>query len=59
MWGAVERLINHRAHNTKDSLKASIKEVMRKMNKEVIARACNRFRDRMERVVEAAGGFIE
>ena len=59
LWGAVERLINHRAHNTKDSLKASIKEVMLKMNKEVVARACSRFRNRVERVIEADGGFIE
>ena len=59
MWGAVERLTNQRAHNTKDSLKASIKEVMRKMNKEVVARACDRFCSRVERVVEADGGFIE
>ena len=59
LWGAVERLINHRAHSTKDSLQASIKEVMRKTNQEVIARACNRFRNRVERVVEAEGGFIE
>ena len=39
--------------------KASIREVMQKMNKEVVARACNRFRSRVERVVEADGGFIE
>ena len=59
VWGYVERSTNARPHNTKESLVASIKEVMSSMDTEVFARACSRFRSRVEAVVAAKGDYIE
>ena len=59
VWGEVERRSNKHPHNTKESLKSSIREVMCNMDREVVACACNRFRVRVEKVIEAEGGFIE
>lgn len=59
LWGVCEREVNKRPHNTKDSLMAKITEVMANLNKTMVSSACQRFRSRIERVVEAEGGFIE
>ena len=46
-------------HINKESLVASIKEVMTNLDPEVIARACSCFRSRVEVVVAAKSDFIE
>ncbi|QQP50371.1 Uncharacterized protein FKW44_011359, partial [Caligus rogercresseyi] len=47
------------AHNTLDSLRAAIVEEFANMKKDVVAKACGRFRQRLEMVVAADGGYIE
>ena len=58
-WGMIERETNLHAHNTTDSLKAAVIEAMSNMCPAHVIRACNRFRARIEAVLEAQGGFIE
>ncbi|KOC62582.1 hypothetical protein WH47_04243 [Habropoda laboriosa] len=58
MWGVVEAKVNANPHNAKDSLRASIMEVMRNMDKEEVKRICNQFKSRLEKVVIADGGVI-
>jgi len=38
---------------------AKIKEVMGSLDRDMVAKACRRFRSRLEAVVEAGGDFIE
>ena len=57
MWSVVEKVVNKHRHNTKDSLKAAIVRVMSGMNKELLIRACNRFRPRIQ-PINASDGFI-
>jgi inhibitor of nuclear factor kappa-B kinase subunit alpha len=59
VWGVVERETNKHAHNTKDSLKAAIGDIMANINKDHLINACSRFRSRIEAVIEVEGGFIE
>ncbi|QQP40359.1 Transposable element tcb1 transposase [Caligus rogercresseyi] len=58
-WGMVENKTNKHAHNTLDSLRAAIVEGFANMKKDVVAKACSRFRHRLEMVVNADGGYIE
>ncbi|QQP38527.1 Transposable element tcb2 transposase [Caligus rogercresseyi] len=58
-WGMVENKTNKHSHNTHDSLKAAIVEEFANMKKDVVAKACGRFRHRLEMVVAADGGYIE
>ena len=55
----VVKEVNEHHNNIRDSLKAAIIRVMSDMNKEQLIRACNRFRPRIEAVIDATGGFIE
>ena len=57
-WSLVEKEVTEHSHNTKDSLKAAIVRVMSDINKEQVIFACNRFRHRIEAVIDASGGFI-
>ena len=59
VWSIVEKEVNENPHNAKDSLKTAIVQVMSDMNKDQLIRACNRFRPRIEAVIDASGGFIE
>ena len=59
IWSVVEREVNNYPHNTLASLKVKISEVMTNIDREVVTRACKKFRPRIEAVVEASGGFIE
>ena len=59
LWGVCEREVNKHPHNTKDSLKTKITEVLANLEKTMVTHACRRFRTRIERVVEAEGDFIE
>ncbi|QQP42091.1 Transposable element tcb2 transposase, partial [Caligus rogercresseyi] len=47
-WGMVENKTNKHAHNTLDSLRAAIVEEFANMKKDVVAKACSRFRHRLE-----------
>ncbi|QQP40550.1 Uncharacterized protein FKW44_014636 [Caligus rogercresseyi] len=58
-WGMVENMTSKHAHNTLDSLRATIVEEFANMKKDVVAKACGRFRHRLEMVVTADGGYIE
>ncbi|QQP55247.1 Transposable element tcb1 transposase [Caligus rogercresseyi] len=58
-WGMVEIKTNKHAHNTLDSLRAAIVEEFANMKKDVVAKACGRFRHRLEMVVAADGSYIE
>ena len=59
VWGVVERETNKHAHNTKDSLKAAIGDIMANINKNHLINARSRCRSRIEAVIEVEGGFIE
>lgn len=59
VWGVVEAEVNNEPHNRKDALRKKITAVMTNMNREELARACRRFRSRLEQVVEANGDYIE
>ncbi|QQP48567.1 Uncharacterized protein FKW44_008929 [Caligus rogercresseyi] len=50
---------NKHAHNTLDSLRATIVEEFANMKKDVVAKACSRFRHRLEMVVADDVGYIE
>ncbi|QQP40551.1 Uncharacterized protein FKW44_014637 [Caligus rogercresseyi] len=43
-WGMVENMTSKHAHNTLDSLRATIVEEFANMKKDVVAKACGRFR---------------
>ena len=59
VWGHIERHTNKSSHNTKDSLITAINHEMTHMDPNMVARACSRFRARVEAVVAAKGDFIE
>ncbi|QQP53553.1 Uncharacterized protein FKW44_006066 [Caligus rogercresseyi] len=58
-WDMVENKTNKHAHNTLDSLRAAIVEEFANMKKDVVNKACGRFRHRLEMVVAADGGYIK
>ncbi|QQP50227.1 Uncharacterized protein FKW44_011157 [Caligus rogercresseyi] len=58
-WGMVENKTNKHAHNNLDSLRAAIVEEFTNMKKDVVDKACGRFRHRLEMVAAADGGYIE
>ncbi|QQP36081.1 Uncharacterized protein FKW44_021068 [Caligus rogercresseyi] len=58
-WGMVENKTNKYAHNTFDSLRATIVEEFANMKKDVVAKACGRFRHRLEMIVAADRGYIK
>ncbi|QQP38682.1 Uncharacterized protein FKW44_019330, partial [Caligus rogercresseyi] len=47
-WGMVENKTNKHAHNTLDSFRAAIMEEFANMKKDVVAKACGRFRHHLE-----------
>jgi hypothetical protein len=59
VWGVCEKDVNRALHNTVDSLVAKIKEVMGNLDRDTLAKACRRFRTRLEAVVEGNGDFFE
>ncbi len=59
VWSECEREVNKAPHNTAASLVAKIKEVMANLPRDTVAKACRRFRHRIEAVVEAGGNFFE
>jgi hypothetical protein len=59
VWSVSERDVNRSPHNTATSLKVKITEVMAYLPRDTVAKACRRFRQRIEAVVEAGGDFFE
>jgi hypothetical protein len=59
MWCEFETEVSKHPHNTLDSLRAKISEVMADMNREVVICPCNKFRSRIEAIVEDSGDFID
>jgi len=57
--GAVEGYNDQQPHDTNESLKANIRVVMANMDQEVVSRAFSKFCVRIEKILEADGGFIE
>ena len=58
-WGYLEARTNCVAHTTKDSLIASIREQATSLLKDVVAKACQSFRSRIQAVIDQEGGWIE
>jgi hypothetical protein len=59
MWSEVGKEVNKHPHNTLDSLRDKISEVMADMDREVIICPCKKFRSRIEAIVEDSGDFID
>lgn len=59
LWGVVERLTNKTACNTKGELIRRICQAFRTLPADTVKIACSRFRNRVESVINAEGGFIE
>jgi len=59
IWGTLQEQVNAHPHSSLASLKASITRETRKMEKDKIVGAAERFRSRIERVVAAGGSHIE
>ncbi len=58
-WGVAQLDVNKCSEKTLDSLVQKMKEVMGSLEKNTMARACKRFRLRMEEMVAAGGDFSE
>jgi hypothetical protein len=58
MWCEFETEVSKHPHNTLDSHRAKISEVMADMNREVVICPCKKFRSRIEAIVEDSGDFI-
>jgi len=59
VWGVVERDSNKARHPNVASLQAAIEAAFIKMDRAQLQTACSRFRNRIEAVIEAQGGYIE
>ena len=59
VWSVCERDVNKAPYNTAASLTAKITEVMANLPRATVAKACKRFRPRIEAVVKAGGDFFE
>jgi hypothetical protein len=59
MWSEFETEVSKHPHNTLDSFRAKISEVMADMDMEVVICPCKKLRPRIEGIVEASGDFID
>ena len=59
VWGAVQANVNDRPLVGRIALQEKISRMMGEMKHEVVLRACGRFRPRLERIINAGGGYIE
>jgi hypothetical protein len=59
MWSEFETEVSKHSHNTLDSLRAQISEVMADMDREVVICPCKKIRSRIEAIVEDRGDFID
>jgi len=59
VWSVVERVTNKSRHPNVALLRAAIEATFADMDCDALKRACERFRPRMEAVIQAGGGYIE
>ena len=59
VWSYIENITNMNSHNTKASLIAAIRRVFAELPPVLVEKACSQFWIRIERVIEAEGGYIE
>jgi hypothetical protein len=59
MWSEFETEVSKHPHNTLDSFRAKISEVMADMDREVVICPCKNFRSWIEAIVEDSGDFID
>ena len=59
MWSEFETEVSKHPHNTLDSLRAKISEVMADIDREVVICPCKKFRSRIEAVVGDSRDFID
>jgi len=59
VWSVVERIINKSQHPNVTSLRTAIETAFVDMNSATLQRACERFRSRIEAVIQANGGYID
>ena len=59
VWGVVERDSNRQPHNTVGALRAAVVDAMANIPKTHLITACRRFRQRVEDIIVADGGFIK
>ena len=59
VWGVSERESNKSRHANVDSLTSSIRQAFANTDRQLLKKACERFRPRTEAVISANGGYIE
>jgi len=59
IWSVVKRVINKHKHLNVTSLRTAIEAAFADIDSATLQRACERFRSRIEPVIEADGGYIE
>ena len=59
MWGVVQEKVNDHPLVGRVALQVRVSQVMRQMEHEEVARACSRFRPRLEGIIQAGGGYID
>lgn len=59
VWGVIERDSNKSRHANRDSLAIAIQNAFANLDPSILAKACSRFRPRIEAVLEVNGGYIE
>lgn len=59
VWSVCEREVNKQPHATISSLQVKIIEVFESMDKVNLIKACSRFRNRIESIIEVNGDFFE
>ncbi|KYN28030.1 hypothetical protein ALC57_02559, partial [Trachymyrmex cornetzi] len=59
VWSVVERVTNKSRHPNVTSLRTAIEAVFVGMDSATLQRACERFRQRIEAVIQANGGYIK
>ncbi|XP_032668322.1 uncharacterized protein LOC116842765 [Odontomachus brunneus] len=59
VWSVIERVTNKSRHPNVTSLQTAIEAAFANIDKDALQRACQRFRMRIDAVIEAKGGYIE
>ena len=58
-WSRIQTIACKKHHNNLNSLKMSIKRAINTLEKEEIIHGLSKFRNRIEAVINASGGYIE
>jgi len=59
VWSVIERMTNKSRHPNVISFQAVIEATFANTDKNALQRACQRFRTRIEAIIEAKEGYIE